>query len=251
MEIIITENYEEMSARAAEIVCSLLKKKPSSNIGLTTGNSPLGLYERMIRLHNLGQIDLRKATIFSTEEYLGVSHEAYHSLYSWLDRSILSHCDIKLEQVIRLKGENPEPQLACEEFDKAIEVRGGLDILVEGLGTNGHIGFNEPGSRMDSPTRIVALSQETIDYNYQYWQKPISNHGMTIGMEKILSANKLLLLVSGSHKAKSLLRTLQGKMTSDFPATFLQRAKSLTVIADKEAAVLLQDSRRTDLCQSL
>jgi glucosamine-6-phosphate deaminase len=250
MEIIITENYDEMSVRATEIVCSMLKQKPSSNLGLTTGKSPLGLYEKIVQLHRSGQIDLEKASIFSTEEYLGVGPEEYQSLYSWLNRSILSLCNIKNEQVVRLKGENPEPQLACEEFDRAIEEKGGLDLIVEGLGTNGHIGFNEPGSRGDSPTRIVSLSQETIDYNYQYWKNSVPSYGMTIGMGTILSANKILLLVSGRNKAKALLRALQGEITSDFPASFLQLAKNLTVIADKEAAELLQDSRRFDLCQS-
>ncbi|UVI30955.1 6-phosphogluconolactonase [Paenibacillus spongiae] len=241
MNVIITENYEEMSTRAAEIVCGFLKDNPSSNLGLTTGNTPQGLYERMVRSHWSREINLSKATIFSPEEYLGVGPEDYRSLYKWLDRSILSHCDVKMEQVVRLRGEDPEPQLACERFDQEIAAMGGIDLIVEGLGENGHIGFNEPGSSKESQTRIVALSEETIDYNYKYWNDNVPSYGLTIGMGNILSAKQILLLVSGKHKAKALSQTLQGEITAEVPASFLRLAKQLTVIADREAAELLED----------
>ncbi|MFC5466408.1 glucosamine-6-phosphate deaminase [Lederbergia graminis] len=238
MELIITENYEEMSAAAAEIVVSLLKQKPAATLALTTGNTPLRLYEKLIELQQSEQISLRETTIFSTEEYLGISEDAYFSLYNWLKRSLLQPCDIKPDQIIRLKGDALHPDKECEYFSQQIEQYGGLDIIIEGLGTNGHIGFNEPGTKQNSRTRVVTLSEETKEYNFQYWNHEVPDRAMTIGMSEILAAKKIVLLASGTKKAEALYKALKGPVTSEFPASFLRLAEQLTVIADKDAAQL-------------
>lgn len=251
MKLIIVDNYEQMSDAAADLVCSLIARKSSATLGLTTGNTPEGLYHRLCARYRLGELDLSRIKVFSTEEYLGVSPDDQRSLFSWLSRSFLEPCCISEEQIYRIRGEDTEPQLACEQFDQMIRQAGGIDLIVEGIGRNGHIGFNEPGSLPTTRTRIVALTKETLDQNYQYWHHSVPQYGMTIGMADILAAKHIVLMASGVSKADSLLKALTGPVTCDVPASYLQKVENLTVIADKEAAQLLVESegKEQDECR--
>ncbi|WP_188996520.1 6-phosphogluconolactonase [Paenibacillus nasutitermitis] len=244
MKLIIVDGYEEMSDAAADIVASVIADKPSAALGLTTGNTPMGLYKRLCARYREGRLPLQDIRVFSTEEYLGVPPDDRRSLYAWLKRELLEPCGIGQDRVFRMSGEDPEPQLACERFDRLLQTSGGMDLIVEGIGRNGHIGFNEPGSLPATRSRIVALTNETLDHNYEYWSDAVPQYGMTIGMANILSAKRILLMASGSAKAESLLKALHGPVTSAVPASFLQEAGNLTVLADKEAAKLLVSSER-------
>jgi glucosamine-6-phosphate deaminase len=239
MKLIVTNDYDEMSARAAEIVAALIEQKPQATLGLTTGNTPVGLYRDLVRRYQAGTLALDGIRVFCTEEYLGSGPGDPRGLFAWLHREFIQPCALPADHVFRLQGEHSEPQLACVEFDMQIQLCGGLDLVVESIGLNGHIGFNEPGSPPDAPTRILALMNDTLEYNAHYWGTSVPNYGLTIGLSTLLAARSLLLLVSGQAKAEPLARALTGPVTPQMPASILQHSPDLVVVADSAAATLL------------
>lgn len=243
MKLIVTKDYAEMSTKGAEIVASIVRTNPRAVLGLTTGNTPMGLYSELVERHKSGTLPLNDVRVFCTEEYLGTGPDDYHALFSWLHRTLIAPCGLPPSNVFRLHAEAAEPQLACQEFEAAIHRAGGLDLLVEGIGINGHVGFNEPGSLFDSPTRVLALTDGTVEYNSNYWDATVPRYGLTIGLGTILAAKSILLLASGESKAEPLARALTGPVTPEVPASVLQRASHLIVVADQEAASLLRSAR--------
>ncbi|MFL5661598.1 MAG: 6-phosphogluconolactonase [Ktedonobacteraceae bacterium] len=241
MKLIVARDYEEMSAIGADIVASVVTANPDAALGLTTGNTPVRLYGNLVTCYSAGSLRLERARVFCTEEYLGIGPDDPCSLFGWLQRIFISPCDLAPSHVFRLRGEDPEPQLACQEFEEQIMRIGGLDLIVESIGINGHIGFNEPGSPPDAPSRVLALTDDTLEYNINYWDKEVPRYGLTIGLGTILAAKQILLLVSGQAKAEPLARALTGQITTDVPASILQKASQLIVVADKDAASLLSD----------
>ncbi|HEX7735671.1 MAG TPA: glucosamine-6-phosphate deaminase [Ktedonobacteraceae bacterium] len=239
MKLIVTNDYDEMSAQAAEIVVALIEQNPRATLGLTTGNSPVGLYRNLVERYQAGTLALNEIRVFCTEEYLGSSPHDPFGLFAWLHREFILPCHLPTEHVFRLRGEHAEPQLACMEFDTQIQSCGGLDLIVESIGLNGHIGFNEPGSPPDAPTRILALMNDTLEYNANYWGASVPRYGLTIGLRTILTAKSILLLVAGQAKAEPLARALTGPVTPEMPASILQGLPNLVVVADSAAASLL------------
>ncbi|HLI87809.1 MAG TPA: glucosamine-6-phosphate deaminase [Ktedonobacteraceae bacterium] len=239
MKLIVARDYEEMSAIGADIVASVVAANPGAVLGLTTGNTPVKLYGNLVARASAGSLNLKQVRIFCTEEYLGIGPDDPCSLFGWLWRILIAPCALPPEHVFRLRGEDSEPQLACQEFEQQIVRAGGLDLLVESIGVNGHIGFNEPGSPPDAPSRVLALTDDTLEYNINYWDQEVPRYGLTIGLGTILAARQILLLVSGRAKAGPLARALTGQITPDVPASILQRASHLIVVADREAASLL------------
>jgi glucosamine-6-phosphate deaminase len=248
MKLIIANDYEEMSRLGAEMVMSIITANPHSALGLTTGNTPVGLYQHLLSHYRSGTLQLNMIRVFCTEEYLGVGPDDPCGLFAWLNRVLIAPCALSPSQIFRLRGEDPEAQLACLDFDQQIQQLGGLDLIVESIGINGHIGFNEPGSKANSPTRVLALSHDTLEYNANYWGDiQVPRYGMTIGLRTILQARQILLLVSGSAKAEPLAKALTGPVTPDVPASALQRYPHLTVIADQDAATLLENVEGSDV----
>jgi glucosamine-6-phosphate deaminase len=244
MELIVTADYEEMSVRGADYVAALVKARPDAVLGLTTGNTPVGLYRHLVARQHAGELSLQDIRVFCPEEYLGVSADDECGLYAWLERLLIAPCHLPPSQMFRLRGEDAEPQLACQEFEQQIARLGGLDLVVESIGTNGHIGFNEPGSPFDSRTRILALTEDTLEYNALYWNSAVPRYALTIGLGTILAARHILLLVSGRSKAEPIAKALTGPVTPDVPASILQGLEHLTIIADQEAASLLLESEQ-------
>jgi glucosamine-6-phosphate deaminase len=244
MELIVTRDYEEMSAVGAEVVASIVTHNPRAVLGLTTGNTPVGLYQHLVTRHQRGQLSLHHIRAFCTEEYLGVSPQDDFGLFSWLNRLLIAPCNLSPSQVFRLRAEASEPQLACQEFEQQIEQLGGFDLVIQSVGTNGHIGFNEHGSPFDSRTRILALTEDTLEYNAHYWDMEVPRYALAIGLGTILAARRVLLLVSGRSKAEPMMKALCGPVTPDVPASVLQEVSHLTVIADQEAACLLIESEQ-------
>jgi glucosamine-6-phosphate deaminase len=244
MELIVTSDYEEMSAVGADIVASIVAHNPSAVLGLTTGNTPVGLYRHLVARHQNGLLSLSNIRAFCTEEYLGVSPQDEYGLFSWLNRLLIAPCNLPPSQVFRLRAEDSEPQLACQEFEHQIKQFGGFDLVIQSVGTNGHIGFNEPDSPFNSHTRILALTEDTLEYNANYWDMEVPRYALTIGLGTILTARRILLLVSGRSKAEPIKQALRGPVTPEVPASILQGVSYLTVIADQEAASLLIESEQ-------
>jgi glucosamine-6-phosphate deaminase len=246
MNLVIADDYDGMSLAAADWISSFVRLKPDATIALTTGNTPIGCYRELSRKVSHGEISFRNASFICTEEYLGVSPSDKVSLYGWLKRSFMSPCSVHDQQVCRMEGESAEPQQACEQFSRHIHRLGGLDLVIEGIGRNGHIGFNEPGSFVSSRARIVELAAITQQSNFHYWNEEVPRYGLTIGMAELLESRHILLLASGEDKAIALQLALEGISTEAVPASLLQNHSNLTVIVDQAAASRLRARERDE-----
>ncbi|MDQ2743524.1 MAG: glucosamine-6-phosphate deaminase [Chloroflexota bacterium] len=237
MDLVVERDYPTLSRAAADLVTDLLMAKPDARLVVATGETPLGLYRNLAdRRHGEG-IDTSRLRIFQLDEYLGLTLDDSRSLYRWMREVFLEPLDIRDHQVTRLPGDAANPSAACRAYDRAVEQAGGYDLAILGLGPNGHLGFNEPPSDDDAPTRVITLTPETVHSNARYWgdEDRVPRQALTAGMKHLLAARRILLLVSGRGKREILARTLERPATPDVPASFLQLAQRVTVISDRAA----------------
>ena len=237
MRCIVADGYGELSQIGADAVEAAIKANPYVSVLVATGNTPMGLYQELARRRANGALEASHVRVFQLDEYLGLEPEDRRSLFGWTRRSFVDPLGIPLENVIRLAPEAGDLEAACRAYDAAIKSAGGLDLAILGLGPNGHLGFNEPPADADAPTRVVDLTPESIESNAQYWGgcDAVPRAAMTAGMDVILGARRTLLVVSGSHKQDVLERTVVGTVTPDVPASYLQLAGDVTVLADRDA----------------
>ncbi len=239
IRVVVAETYEEMSALAADIVEQVIAANPGSAITLPTGETPRGMYDELTRRIEAGAIDFGSIEFFCMDDYLGKGIDDKTSLTAWLDDAFLTPAKVHGPHVhlVPTLAENPHEALAA--YDKAIQDLGGFRLAVLGLGRNGHIGFNEPGSPIDAPTRIVDLTDESRDQNAAYYEEgeEIPAQAMTVGVSRFLEAEQVVLIVSGSSKSGILRQSLEGPVTDEVPGSYLQTiAEKLTVIVDADAA---------------
>jgi glucosamine-6-phosphate deaminase len=194
------------------------------------------LYAELARMRAAGELDASHMRVFQLDEYAGVGPSDPRSLFGWLARSFLEPLGIDHGRVVRLDGTAPEPGAACREFDRQVARAGGLDLAILGLGSNGHLGYNEPPCPRDASTRLVVLTPESMESAAAYFDgQDVPRQALTAGMGIILRAHRILLIVSGVHKHDILRRTLFGPMGPAVPASWLQCAENVTVIADEAA----------------
>jgi glucosamine-6-phosphate deaminase len=237
MHILVAEDYDALSRMAASLLGEALRAQPHASLVLPTGNTPLGLYRELAALYKRSAFDTAQLCVFQLDEYLGVAPDDPRSFYGWIRHVVLDPLGISEEQVVRLRGDAPDPDTACREYDAAVRDAGGFDLVVLGLGGNGHLGFNEPPADPASPTRVVRLSAETLASNARYWgtEGRVPSCAITCGMANILAARRKLLLVSGVEKRDALRRALDGPVSPESPASYLQHSGHVTVIADAAA----------------
>jgi glucosamine-6-phosphate deaminase len=237
MELVIVDDYEAVSRSAADRIANYVQIQSTANVVLATGSSPMGAYQDLARLRAEGRFDPSRLRIFQLDAYLGLGPDDRRSLYRWLAESFLDPLGIKPSQVVRLPGDAPDPQAVCRAFDDAVTAAGGFDLAVLGVGMNGHLGFNEPPADPGSPTRVVDLTEASLDSNAAYWggRDVVPRQAITAGMAGLLAARQTLLLVSGMRKHDILRRTVEGPPSREVPASLLQRAANVTVIADRAA----------------
>lgn len=237
MYLIITDDYEALSRAAADEVAAVLTTDPAATLLLATGETPMGLYRELARRRERGEINTSALRVIQLDDYLGVPEDDRRSLYRWLRESVLAPLAISEDRVARLRGDREDTDVACRAFDETVRAWGGIDLAILGLGPNGHLGFNEPPAGADAPTRAVALTEASIESNARYWggRDQVPARALTAGMSLLLAARRTLLLVSGERKRAILRRTVDGSVTPDVPASYLQRAPNVTVIADREA----------------
>lgn len=216
---------ETLAIAAADFITAQVRANPTLSILVATGNTPMPTYTELARRVKAGEADFSRVTAVQLDEYLDVAGDDPRSLWGWMQRSFVQ--PLGITRTVRLE----EPS----EFEAALEALGGLDLAILGLGPNGHLGFNEPPSPPDAPTRRLTLTPESLVSNAAYWgDLAVPTGAITAGMNVILSARATLLLVSGAHKRSILRRTLAGPETAEVPASFLRRTP-LTVIADEAA----------------
>lgn len=241
MKLIIVANPEAGAVRAAEIVIQQIKAKPASVLGLPTGGTPVGLYAQLAKAVKTKQVDLSHVKTFNLDEYYGLPKEDAQSYYTFMNVNLYAPCGLRPDQTHIPSGTAPDAEAEVCAYDAAISKAGGLDLQVLGIGGNGHIGFNEPGTDPKSRTHVVTLTQNTREANARFFTSigEVPTHAMTMGIQTILDAKAILMLVFGSNKADILFDALKGPVSIENPASFLQNHPDVIVIADQAAGARL------------
>jgi glucosamine-6-phosphate deaminase len=249
MRVIILKDYEIMSDEAAKIVERAIhtSKRMKFVLGLATGNTPIGLYERLGMMYREGYLDFRHVITFNLDEYIGIPKTNPNSYYTFMHQHLFGHINIDASNIHIPNGmlgeidKNLEVYEAfCESYEREIEESGGIDLQVLGLGRNGHIGFNEPGSSLGSKTRVKPLSDETRKVNswMEDFQK-MPTHSITMGIRTILEARQVLLMTSGKGKADAARMCIEGPLTAMVPGSMLQMHQNAIILLDEDAAAKL------------
>ena len=235
MKKIVCENYEELCQVAADQYTEQLKKKPDSVLGLATGSTPIGLYNEMIRRSQEGKIDFSKARTFNLDEYYPIKASHPQSYKSFMDEHLFSK--VKFASTRIMNGEAADPHIECREYDKEIEAAGGFDLLLLGIGVNGHIAFIEPDSSYPLGSYLVDLAEETIVANSRFFEDKAEQPptAMSMGLKPIFNAKRIIMLVTGANKADIIRKLFDGNLHTDIPACFLHLHPDVTIILDKAA----------------
>lgn len=233
MKFDICKNYDEMSKHAAKIFADLIKEKPNAVLGLATGSTPEGMYDEL----SGAELDFSSIKTVNLDEYYPISPYNENSYRYFMNKHLFSRVNVKIENTYVPNGSAADPEKECKEYDELIEKLGGIDLQVLGIGPNGHIGFNEPGSELFSNTHVTALTESTIAANSRFFDNisDVPTKALTMGMSSILSAKKIVLLISGKVKHNALKALLNDKITPNVPATFLKLHRDVTVICDTDA----------------
>jgi len=237
MRVITCENYEKMSKVAASMVKAQIVLKPNSVLGLATGSTPEGMYAALAEWHKMHGLDFSEVKTFNLDEYYPIDRENDQSYYYFMDKHLYSKINIKKENAHVPNGNASDVDAECANYDKNIDAAGGIDLQILGIGSNGHVGFNEPGPELTAGTHKVTLTEGTIKDNSRFFasEAEVPKHALTSGMATIMKAKKIVIMVSGKNKAEPLKKLLSGKITTDCPATMLNMHPDVVVIADKDA----------------
>lgn len=241
MRIIVVKSYHEMSKRAANMVASQVVLKPDSILGLATGETPLGMYEELVKMYREGIVDFCEASTFNLDEYCGLSKDNPQSYQYYMNKNFFSHVNISSNRINIPNGMAKDVELECTEYDKRIKNSGGIDIQVLGIGRNGHIGFNEPDIKFESKTHLVKLDEDTILANSRFFNSidEVPTSAISMGIKNIMHAEKIVLLANGIEKASAIYKTIRGKITPEVPASILQLHRDVVIMVDEEAASMI------------
>jgi glucosamine-6-phosphate deaminase len=242
MDVVICRDYASLSRAAAQVVAGVVSHKPNAVLGFATGSSPVGLYKELIRLHRQEGLDFSKVTTFNLDEYVGLPAGHPQSYRRFMNENLFSHINVPPQSTHVPSGTASDHEAVCEWYERQICEAGGIDLQVLGIGSDGHIAFNEPGSSLGSRTRMVTLTQQTIDDNSRFFKKKsdVPRHAISMGVGTILEARKLLMVANGKNKADALAAAIEGPITSMITASALQLHPDVIVFADDDAAAGLK-----------
>ena len=232
MRVIHTENYQELSRQAANIICAQVNLKPNSVLGLATGSTPIGAYENIVKANKAGDVDFSAVTSVNLDEYCGLTGDNDQSYRYFMNEHLFKHVNIDMDKTNVPSGVASDPQAECERYDALIESLGGTDLQLLGIGHDGHIGFNEPDDYFETATHIVELDPQTIEANARFFDSidDVPRSAITMGMKAIMSAKKVLLIANGAKKKDIVMQSFFGPITPKVPASILQLHPDLTVI---------------------
>lgn len=244
MEVIIQENAEKASQLAAKVVAKQVREKTGSVLGLATGRTPMRMYAELCRMHREEGLSFADVKSFNLDEYLGLDPTHPQSYRHFMNDTLFQHLDIKLENTYLPPGNAEEPREACRIYERKIKDVGGIDLQVLGIGSNGHIGFNEPTGSLNSRTWVKILSEQTIIDNSELFDKKeeVPKYCITMGIGTIMEAERIVVLAFGHRKAKAVAEMIEGPITSMCPASALQLHRRVVVIMDEEAAARLDNA---------
>lgn len=243
MKLIVTENYEELSSVAANIVAKIIKKNPKVVIGFATGSTPVGMYRNLVKMHNERNLDFSEVISFNIDEYVGLEKINENSYYHFMHSNLFNYINIKKENIYIPNGMSKNITSELEAYQEKILRFGGIDIQIDGLGENGHIGFNEPNKSLKLKAHVTSLSESTITANSRLFKsiEEVPTKAITLGIGNILESKSILIIANGKHKAKAVKSLVEcDEVTTQNPSTFLKLHPDVTVIVDKEAASLLR-----------
>lgn len=242
MEIIIQPDSRQASQVAARIVARLVTDKPRAVLGFATGGTPLPLYRELVRMHRESDLDFSGVTSFNLDEYVGLSPAHPSSFHSYMWAHLFSHINVPKERINIPDGLSPDIPAYCRQYEQAIRSAGGIDIQILGIGTNGHIGFNEPTSSLSSRTRIKTLTEESRRNTAAGFggHERVPTHVITMGLGTITDSRMCLLLAFGKKKARAVARAVEGPVTAMMPGSVLQMHPRTVVVLDRDASSELE-----------
>lgn len=242
MKIIITKNYEGLSEKAFEIMRAVLAEKKDAVLGLATGSTPIGLYQKMIEDHEKNGTSYRAVKAVNLDEYAGLSPENDQSYRYFMRSNLFDHIDIDLKNTFIENGLAQDTAKECARYD-AILATLPRDVQILGIGANGHIAFNEPNTPFEMTTHLVDLTENTIQMNARFFESEadVPRRAFTMGPKSIMDAKKIVILAVGKNKAEAVRAMVEGEVTPALPASILQKHADCTLIADEDAASLLSE----------
>ncbi|MGM8364575.1 glucosamine-6-phosphate deaminase [Virgibacillus sp. W0181] len=242
MKLIEAKDYEDMSKQACALMVNKLNELDNPVLGLATGSTPVGLYECLIEKYKQGEITFEHAVSFNLDEYIGLADDNPNSYHYFMNEKLFNHINIPNENTHVPSGVAENYDIECEQYEKMIKDANNIDVQLLGLGVNGHIGFNEPGTPFTSRTHVVELDESTRNANAHFfasgWEVP--SRAISMGIESIMESKEIILLASGEKKAKAIARLINGDISELFPASILHKHSNVTVIADKAACAKLK-----------
>ncbi|POH59852.1 glucosamine-6-phosphate deaminase [Arthrobacter glacialis] len=241
MEVIILPSSKEIGALAADAIEALIRQKPNAVLGLATGSSPLPIYDELARRHDEAGLNFEQVSGFALDEYVGLPVGHYESYREVIRREFTNRVDVAAENVHGPDGATEDIAGACQNYEVAIKAAGGIDLQILGVGTNGHIGFNEPGSSLASRTRIKTLAEQTRQDNARFFDHldQVPHHVVTQGLGTIMDARHVVLVAFGAGKADAVRDFVEGPVSASCPASVLQFHPRATIIIDEAAAAKL------------
>ena len=248
MRLIIQPDYTGISQWAAEYVVSKINAaKPTAQkpfvLGLPTGSSPLGMYQALVAAHQAGRVSFEHVVTFNMDEYVGIPEEHPESYHTFMWKNFFQHIDIKKENVHILNGNASDLEAECKAYEAAIEAVGGIDLFLGGIGPDGHIAFNEPGSSLASRTRMKTLTTDTIIANSRFFDGDVNKvpkTALTVGVGTVMDAREVLILVNGHGKARALQQAVEGAVNQMWTITALQLHPKGIIVCDEAACIELK-----------
>ncbi len=248
MRLIIEKNYDEVSRWAANYVAARINEaNPTAEhpfvLGCPTGSSPLGMYRHLIKLNKEGKVSFKHVVTFNMDEYCGIPRDHEQSYYTFMWTNFFNQIDILPENVNILNGNAADPAKECADYEAKIACYGGIDLFLGGVGPDGHIAFNEPGSSLTSRTRMKTLTQDTIIANSRFFENDVNKvpkTALTVGVGTVMSAKSVLLLVNGYNKARALHHGVEGGISQMWTISALQMHPKALIVADEDACAELK-----------
>ncbi len=248
MRLIIQPDSTKIAQWTARYVASKINQfNPTAEkpfiLGLPTGSSPLSTYKELIKLHETGEVSFKNVVTFNMDEYVGLPEEHPESYHSFMWNNFFNYIDIKKENVHILNGNASDLEAECEAYEQAIKNAGGIDLFLGGIGPDGHIAFNEPGSSLTSRTRIKTLTTDTIIANSRFFENDVNKvpkTALTVGVGTFMDAKEVLILVNGHHKARALYHAVEGPITQMWTISALQMHQHGIIVCDYDACAELK-----------
>ncbi|WP_339145610.1 MULTISPECIES: glucosamine-6-phosphate deaminase [unclassified Sutcliffiella] len=242
MDIIHTPSYEALSKEAASYIANQVRSNPDIVLGLATGSTPTGMYKYLLEDHIIHKTSYENVTTFNLDEYIGLPKTDPNSYYSFMEKHFFQHININKEKIFIPNGLVEKLEVECRNYEEDLIKNGPVDIQVLGLGENGHIGFNEPGTPFHSRTHVVNLTESTRKANARFFTSidDVPTQAITMGIASIMSAKEIILLVAGKNKARAFEQLLYGDISESFPASVLKKHPCVKIIAD--STILEQSS---------